>query len=203
MRIRRLLIAIACVLVSTRAGADSKLQANIVATPPHCFAAGGYCWNSGAACTIDDSPCAAATMSPKSRISLDGRMIVRAKIFGVTDASGAPLTTGPAETATDNLVLKLTLSTCARGGGQSPCSDTTDVYLKVVVTEGRANLRIDLASVLDLRAGDPLTWAGMQLLSPAPSSCGGDNSAVQVVFRIDNDACDSGIVRGSAGVVAR
>src|SRR5262245_37775559 len=96
----------------TSALAGTKAQMSIVPTPADCFVGPGFCQNVSAACGFDNSECALATVSPKSKVKIDGKLKLTANIKGVTDFAGVLMTTGPAETAPDNLVLRLTLSTC-------------------------------------------------------------------------------------------
>src|SRR5262245_48298576 len=100
------LLGCALLLLAAGAHAGTKVQLNIVPTPPDCYVGPGFCQNVVASCGVDNSECALATMSPKSKFKLDGKRHLKVKVKGVTDVAGATITTGPAETATDNLVLK-------------------------------------------------------------------------------------------------
>ena len=112
MRTCSLRFAAVMLVFGTSALAGTKMQMNIVPTPADCFVGPGFCQNVSAGCGVDNSECALATVSPKSKVKIDGKLKVKASIKGVTDVAGVLMTTGPAETATDNLVLRLTVSEC-------------------------------------------------------------------------------------------
>jgi len=185
--------------------AGTGVQMNIAPSPADCFVGPGFCLNVDGSCFIDNSECALGTVSAKSKIKIKGDLSVSANFKGVTDVAGATLTTGPAETAVDNLVLKIGLSTCPVDTGSPPiCDDPTNVYLKVVLTDGKGKLKIDLAPVLGLTAGNPVNVLGVTLLgSPGGGNCLGDNSTADVTTRINDGTCEAtGIVRGIGGLVA-
>jgi hypothetical protein len=115
------------------------------------------------------------------------------------------MTTGPAETAVDNLVLKIGLSACPVDTGSPPmCDDPSNVYLKVVLTGGEADLNIDLAPVFPgLLAGNPFAVLGVTLLgAPGGGNCVGTNSTTDITARLNDSTCEaSSIVRGVGGFV--
>lgn len=202
MQSRSVFLAIAIVLAGTQALAGSRFQANIVVSPPDCYGGLLSCLNVNTSCSFDNSECALGTMSPKSQLRIDGKLRLRTKLAGITDSAGLPLTTGPAETAADNLILQLVTSNCPVDTGLPACDTTQKVYLKVVVTDGAAKLDIDLAPVFALSAGSPFVVTSVKLLGSTPLACAGDNSPAGILGRIDDAAnCDIGIVRGNGGVL--
>ncbi len=173
---------------------------------PDCFTGPGFCLNVPLSCSFDNSECALATLSAKgSKLSLDGKLQLKASVKGVTDGTGTLMTTGPAVTATDNLVLKVVVSTCPVDTGSPPiCDDPTDVYVKLVLTKkGKGKLKVDLGPVLALPPGSPFAVLGAALVVPGgnPGDCAGDNSASAITTRLNDATCSSGIVRGVAGMV--
>ena len=96
MRTRVMLLGV--MLVATPAFAGSKLQLNIVPTPPDCFGGLGQCLNSGAGCgdVLGNTDCVAVGVSAKSKVSLDGKLSLKGTLQGVVDNAGAPVTTGVA-----------------------------------------------------------------------------------------------------------
>ena len=203
MRARPFVVASTLFLLTGGATAGTKVQMNIVPTPPDCFVGPGFCLNVAAGCTIDNSECALGTMSSKSKVKLDGKRAVSASIKGVTDVAGALLTTGPAETALDNLVLKIVLSACPVDTGSPPiCDDATNVFLKVVLEEGKGSVKTTLPD-LGLLVGSPVGVLGVSLVVPGanPGDCPGTNSTADIAARLNDATCDTGVVRGVAGIV--
>jgi hypothetical protein len=172
-------------------------------TPPDCFLGPNFCLNVDLGCAIDNSDCALGTVSSKSKVKMKGTLELKAKIKGVTDGTGALMTTGPAENAVDNLVLKISLSACPVDTGAPPiCDDLSNVYLKVPLTDGKAKLMIDLAPVLALPAGTPINVLGVALLGvPGGGNCLGTNSTADITTRLNDATCETGIVRGVGGVL--
>ena len=186
----------------TYALAGTKTQMNIVPTPADCFVGPGFCQNVSAGCGIDNSECALATMSPKSKVKIDGKLKVKASIKGVTDVAGVLMTTGPAETAIDNLVLRLTLSECGVDIASPPlCDEPTNVYLKVVLTDGKGKLNLDLGTVFTEPPGSPFAVLSVALIVPGGglTDCPGTNSPADVTGRLNDPTCDVGIPRGIGG----
>lgn len=170
----------AALLLATTGLAGTKAQMNIVPTPADCFVGPGFCLNVAAGCGLDNSDCAAGTMSPKSKFKLDGKKVLKAKIKGVTD----------------NMV---TLSVCPVDTGAPPiCDDPTSLYLKVVLTDGKGSLNLDLAPVaFGAPAGTPIALLGVTLwAAPGVGDCPGTNSAADITTRLNDGTCESnGIVR--------
>jgi hypothetical protein len=195
-------VALVCVFASPALG-GSKFQTNIIATPPDCFVIAGGCLNVNLGCGIDNSECALGTMSNKSKVKIKGTLELKAKIKGVTDGTGALMTTGPAEGAADNLVLKIALSTCPVDTATPPfCDDPSTVYLKVPLTEGKAGLIVDLAPVFSLAAGTTINVLGVALLdAPGAFVCLGTNSTVDIMARLNDATCENGIIRGVGGLL--
>ena len=202
---RSILFAAALLLWSTLALAGTKVQMNIVPTPPDCLVAGLFCLNVDAGCGGDNNDCAPGTMSEKSKVKIKDTLQLKATIKGVTDGTGALMTTGPAEDADDNLVLKVALSTCPVDTASPPiCDDPANIYLKVVLTNGKGKLTVDLAPVLLLGAGSPVNVMGVALLGAAGGgNCLGSNSTADIAARINDGTCDSIIVRGVGGLVTK
>ena len=204
------LVGFAAVLLATGAYAGTKFQMNIVPTASDCFI-GGNCLNVSSSCSDPggNSDCVLGTLSPKSMVKLDGKRHLKGTVKGVTDNTGALMTTGPAETATDNLVLKLSLTNCLGAvDSGSPCNSstpTTSVYLKVVLTNGKGKLKVDLSTVAGLgAAGAPIAVSGVSVLGAPgnPGDCPGTNSATDVATRLNDATCESSsVVRGVGGVV--
>ena len=142
-------------------------------------------------------------MSPKSKVTIPDTLKVTGTIQGVTDVAGALETTGPAESASDNPVLKIALSTCPVDTGAPPiCDDVTNVYLKVVLKAGKGKVKVDLSPVFPgLTSGSPFAVLGVALLEvPGPGNCVGTNSAADITARLNDTTCESsGIVRGIGG----
>jgi len=204
MRTRWLLLVSTVLGLGAPVLAGTKVSMNIVPAPPDCFAGPGFCLNVGAGCFVDNSDCALATLSSKSKVTLDGKRKLKVAIKGVTDVTGALMTTGPAEATDGNPVLKLALSLCPVDTGAPPiCDDITAVYLKVVLTGGQAKLALDLAPVLSTTVGQPVAVLGVSLLeAPTAGSCLGTNSTVDITTRLNDASCDIGIVRGVGGILA-
>src|SRR5262245_52501751 len=193
-------------LLGTSALAGTKTQMNIVPTPADCFVGPGFCQNVSAACGFDNSECALATVSPKSKVKIDGKLKLTASIKGVTDVAGVLMTTGPAETASDNLVLRLTLSTCGVDLAAPPlCDEPTNVYLKVVLTDGKGKLKLDLGPVFAEPPGSPFAVLGVALVVPIGGvlDCPGTNSSGDITTRLNDATCDAGIPRGIGGLLRR
>ena len=208
MKTASLLLGFAVLLLATVAGAGTKAQMTIVPSPADCFTGPGFCMNVVSGCaTLDNSDCVLGTMSPKSTFKINGKRHLKAKIKGVTDNTGALMTTGPAETATDNLVLKVTVSACPVDTGSPPiCDDPTGIYLKVVLTGGKGRLNLDLSTVAALGpVGNPFALLGVSLWgAPAnPGDCAGTNSPADVATRVNDSTCEtSNVVRGVGGLIA-
>ena len=147
MHVRKVLPILILLGAGTPVLAGLKLQLNVVPTPPDCsISAGSACLNSGAGCSdiAGNSDCVAVGVSPKSKVSLDGNLLLKASLVGVVDNSNAPVTTG-AEGSADNYVLQMGLQTCTVDAGEIPyCSANHDVYAKVVLAGGKGKLKLDL-----------------------------------------------------------
>src|SRR5215510_7720102 len=112
MRLRATVFALIAFGAAAQALAASKLQMNIVPSPPDCYI-GGACLNSGASCSDigGNTDCVTAGVDPKSKVTLDGKLGLKASLKGVVDNTGALVTTG-VEGAADNFVLQIGLQTC-------------------------------------------------------------------------------------------
>jgi hypothetical protein len=143
-------------------------------------------------------------MSAKSKVKIDGKLKLKAMISGVTDVTGALMTTGPAETATNNLVLRLILSECGVDLASPPlCDEPTNVYLKVVLTGGKGKLGLELGTVFAEPVGSPFAVLSVALVeqSAVPGDCPGTNSPADITARLNDSTCDIGIPRGVGGFV--
>lgn len=206
MRLRAQLSILIVLSATTPVFAGGQLQMNILPTPPDCFA-GGACLNSGATC-IDiggNSDCIAVGVSPKSKVSLDGKLGLKGTLQGVVDNAGAPVTTGP-EGAVDNYVLQMGLQTCTPDVIEIPyCSAVHDVYVKVVLTAGKGKLKIDLKPVFSgsFLPGTAFRVNHVALITPRGlGNCLGTNSTVDVTARLNDATCNDGIgILGVGGVV--
>ncbi len=189
--------------------AGLKLQLNIVPAPPDCSAAaGGACLNSGAGCSDigGNTDCVAVGVSPKSKVSLDGNLLLKANLVGVVDNSNAPVTTG-AEGAADNYVLQMGLQTCTVDAGEIPyCSANHDVYAKVVLVSGKGKLKLDLKPVLGTpTAGTAFRVNHVALITPrAGGNCLGTNSTGDLTTRVNDSTCNDGVgILGVGGVAVQ
>jgi hypothetical protein len=206
----RSIVALAVVaLAAVPAFAGSKAQMNLIPRTPDC-SIDGFCLNSGDACpdSSANAACAPATVSPKSKVKLDGKLQLKGTIKGVTTIAGAPLTTGPADTATDNLILKVGLRLCPLDTGDlSQCASTQSVYVKVVLTGGLAKLNVSLAPVFaSLPVGSPVVMTGLTLFTPVPfpGPCLGGNASADLIARLNDPSCEaSQVVRALGGVVTQ
>ena len=206
MKTAALLLSSVTLLLATAVGARTKVQMNIIPSPPDCFTGPSFCFNVASACAMpDNSDCVLGTMSAKSKFKFNGKKRLKAKIKDVTDNTGALMTTGPADTATDNLVLKVGLSACPVDNGVPACDVASNLYLKVVLTDGDGSLDLDLASLGTLgAAGNPIAILGVRLLgAPAnPGDCPGTNSILDIQTRVNDATCESSsVVRGTGGVL--
>ncbi len=183
-------------LVGGTVFAGTKAQMNIVPTKPDCFLGGNICLNDGAACFVDNSECAGASMSSSSKFKIDGTLVLKGTVKKVTDNSGTLVTTG-AEGAADNFIFKLTLTVCVIDNGPPSCQETENIYIKVPLTNGTGKMNVSLATVLaglsiPVGSGDPLMIGGGGLLAPATSGCTGDNASGNITARLNDSNCESG-----------
>src|SRR5262249_32651041 len=209
MHLRGVLAVATMLSAGTSVFAGGKMQLNIVPTPADCSAAaGGACLNTGASCGDigGNTDCIAAGVSAKSKVSLDGNLVLKASLAGVVDNSGAAVTTG-AEGAADNYVLQMGLQTCTVDAGEIPyCSANHDVYIKVVLVAGKGKIKLDLAPVL----GTPSTGIAFRvnhvaLISPrSGGNCLGTNSTTDLTTRVNDSTCNDGVgIVGVGGVVVQ
>src|SRR5262249_39206486 len=133
MRLQKAIVVLVLGIAGPVFGGGTKLQMNIIPSPPDCSFPG--CLNSAAACADlgGNTDCIANGVPPKSKVSLDGNLLLKATLKDVLTNSGPPASTG-AEGAVDNYVLHLGLQTCTPDVVEIPyCSAAQDVYLKVVL----------------------------------------------------------------------
>jgi hypothetical protein len=205
MHVRASLIALIALGAATPAFAGTKLQLNILPTPPDCFV-GGACLNSGVAC-LDiggNTDCIAAGVSPKSKVSLDGKLALKGSLQGVVDNGGSPVTTG-AEGAVDNYVLQVGLQTCTPDTTEVPyCTAIHDVYVKVVLKNGKGTIKVDLNPVFSgsFTPGTAFRVNHVALITPRGGGmCLGTNSTVDITARLNDGTCNDGIgILGVGGV---
>ncbi len=209
MRVREVLPVLFLLGAVTPVFAGSKLQMNVVPTPPDCSAAaGGACLNSGVGCSDigGNTDCVAVGVSAKSKVSLDGNLVLKANLQGVVDNSSMPVTTG-AEGASDNYVLQMGVQTCTVDAGEIPyCSANHDVYAKVVLTLGKGKLKLDLKPVLGSPAvGTAFRVNQVALITPrAGGNCLGTNSTGDLTARLNDGTCNDGVgILGVGGVVVQ
>lgn len=202
---RARILSLALVLLASPALAGTKLQFNVVPTPPDCFGGLGVCLNSGAGCgdIIGNSDCVAVGVSPKSKVSLDGKFILKGTLQGVVDNGGAPVTTG-VEGAADNYVLQVGLQTCTPDVAEVPyCNTPQDVYVKVVLAGGKGKLKVDLKPVFGaFTAGAAFRVNHLALITPrAGGDCLGTNSSADLTTRLNDATCNDGIgILGVGGI---
>src|SRR5262245_2424733 len=184
-------------------GGGTKLQMNIIASPPDCSVAG--CLNSAAACADlgGNTDCVANGVSSKSKVSIDGNLLLKANLSGVLTNSGTPASTG-AEGAVDNYVLQMGLQTCTVDVIEIPyCSAPQDVYLKVVLAAGKGKLKVDLKRVFpSFGVGSAFRVNHVALITPrAGGNCLGTNSTVDITSRLNDATCNDGVgILGVGGV---
>lgn len=209
---RRTLVTLVGLLgLAVQAGASTKYQTNLVPTPADCFGGLGVCLNNGASCNDpnNNSDCTASSISPRSSVTLDGKLRVKYSLRGVLNSAGALVTTGP-EGASDNYLLDVEVRVCVADVGEIPyCGSsnipTTHLYIEVPLSSGIAKGKIDLRPVLtgpsvNLSTGTSLVVSRVSLLTPHPV-CSGTNSATDIAARI-NQGCNDGVgVLAVPGVV--
>lgn len=199
------LIVLGFVLLASPAFAGSKLQLNIVPTPPDCFGGLGQCLNSGAGCSdvIGNTDCVAVGVSSKSKVSLDGKLVLKGTLQGVVDNAGAAVSTG-VEGAVDNYVLQIGLQTCTPDVGEIPyCNTPQDVYVKVVLAGGKGKIKVDLKPVFGgFTAGAAFRVNHVALITPrAGGNCLGTNSTADLTTRLNDGTCNDGIgILGVGGI---
>ena len=205
MRARMLFFGV--VLLASPAFAGTKLQLNVVPTPPDCFGGLGQCLNSGAGCAdiIGNSDCVAVGLSSKSKISVDGKLVVKGTLQGVVDNAGAPVTTG-AEGSVDNYVLQVGLQTCTADVGEIPyCNTPQDVYVKVVLAGGKGKVKVDLKPVFGAAAGTAFRVNHVALITPRMGgNCLGTNSTPDLTTRLNDGTCNDGVgILGVGGIAVQ
>ena len=204
MRVRAKLSVIVVVCAAAPVFAGTKLQMNIIPSPADCSFPG--CLNSGAACADlgGNSDCVAVGVSSKSKVSLDGKLILKATLKEVVDNAGAPVTTG-AEGAADNYVLQVGLQTCTIDVVEIPyCSAIHDVYVKVVLDTGKGRIKLDLKPVFPgFVTGTAFRVNHVALITPrGGGNCLGTNSTVDLTARLNDGTCNDGTgILGVGGVV--
>lgn len=196
-------------LVAAPAFAGSKLQLNIVPTPPDCSAAaGGACLNSGVGCgdIAGNTDCVAVGVSAKSKVALDGKLALKGTMQGVVDNSGALVTTGPVGAA-DNYVLEMALQTCTVDAGEIPyCTAAQTVYVKVVLKAGKGSIKVDLKPVFPAAAaGTAFRVSHVALITPrSGGNCLGTNSTADLTARLNDATCDDGVgILGVGGIAVQ
>ena len=206
MRARALFLGV--LLVASPAVAGSKLQLNVVPTPPDCFGGLGVCLNSGAGCgdIIGNTDCVAVGVSAKSKVALDGKLVLKGTLLGVVDNGGASVTTGP-EGAVDNYVLQVGLQTCTPDVGEVPyCNTPQDVYAKVVLKGGKGTLKLDLKPVFPgFGSGTSFRVNHVALITPrSGGNCLGTNSTADLTTRLNDGTCNDGVgILGVGGIAVQ
>lgn len=193
---RSLALAAALLAVGRPALGGSKVQMNLVPTPPDCHTATSLCLNSGAGCVPpDNAQCAGATLLPTSKFSVDGKLRLKGSVKKVRDHAGELVTTGP-EGGDDNYVFRLRIKRCVVDKGIPPCNETDAIYVKVALSGGDGKFILDLAPVLGALtpgsdAGDGITISSAALMTaPAPGACAGTNASADLVGRLNLAGCD-------------
>lgn len=205
MTTARVIAALSVFVLVQSTLAGTKMQMNIVPTPPDCSGGPMICLNSDAACfdIAGNSDCVALGVSPKSKVKLDGKLQLKGTMLAVKDNTGALVTTGP-EGAADNYVLQMGLQTCTVDAVEIPyCSANQDVYVKVVITGGKGKIKVDLKPVfVSLAVGTALRVNHVALMTPrGGGNCLGDNSGPSLTARLNDGTCNSGTgVLGVGGV---
>ena len=193
-------------LVGTPAFAGSKVLMNIVPTPPDCHNTTSLCLNSGAVCTpaLGNAQCAAATLSPVSKFSVDGKLKLKGSLKKVRDEHGTLVTTGP-EGSDDNYVFRLRLKRCVPDKGTPVCNETDTVYVKVALAAGNGKFTVSLEPVMEMlspqsESGTGVTIGSAALLTPpAPGACLGANAPLDLIGRLDVVGCDGAGTLGVGG----
>ena len=82
------------------------------------------------------------------------------------------------------------------------CDEPTNVYLKVVLTDGKGKLNLDLGTVF-AEPPIPLRRAERRVDSARWGllDCPGTNSPADVTGRLNDPTCDTGIGRGIGGLL--
>ena len=207
---RRLILGATLLALCAPAFGRNAVLMNIVATPPDCHNGSGICLNSGIACTaaLGNAQCAAATMSPASKFSLDGKLRLKGSIKRVRDGLGALVTTGP-EGSDDNYIFRLRLKRCLPDKGIPACNETDSIYVKVALIGGDGKFAVYLADVLSALSpqslpGDGVTISSAVLMTPpAPGACAGANAAEDLVARLDLVGCDGAGTLGAGGLMVQ
>lgn len=202
---RSLVLGAALLALGAPAFGGNKVLMSIVPTPPDCHNTIGVCLNSGALCTPPgNAQCAAATLSPASKFSLDGKLKLKGSVKKVRDHTGVLVTTGP-EGSDDNYVFRLRLKRCLPDKGTPVCNETDSVYVKVALVAGNGKFSVSLHPVMEVLSpssepGDGVTIGSASLMTPpAPGACGGANTAADLVARLDVVGCDGPGTLGVGG----
>jgi hypothetical protein len=197
---------VAMVAAASGASAGTKLQTNVAPTPPDCFIAGSFCLNSGASCSIDNSECALASVSPRSSVSLTGKLQLKGSFRDVRDNLGALVTTGVVGSA-DNYVVQIGLQSCTVDNSEMPYCGVVnqDVFVKLALTKGKGSFKLDLRPVFPLLTfteGTPLRINHVALITPrAGGNCLGTNSGTDLLARLNDATCNDGIgILGVGGI---
>jgi hypothetical protein len=204
MRIPPTLFFVALLFGATPVLAGTKIQLNIIPSPPDCYI-GGACLNSGASCfdVGGNSDCVVVGVSPKSKVSLDGKLQLKATLQGVVDNGGVLVTTG-VEGAIDNYVLQMGLQTCTQDAAEVPyCTAIHDVYAKVVLENGKGKVKIDLKPVFPgYVVGTAFRVNHVALITPRGiGNCLGTNSTANLMARLNDATCNDGVgILGVGGV---
>ncbi|MFN8601593.1 MAG: hypothetical protein U0842_14085 [Candidatus Binatia bacterium] len=200
---RALLSLTLLLALASSAAAGTKYKVNLVPTPADCFGGLGICLNNGNSCNDPEqnSDCTAPGLSPKSTVSIDGKMRLQVSLKEVRDPTGGLVTTGPAGAA-DTYVLDVSLHGCVVDAGEIPycggaASGSTHLYVKVPLVGGRTNTKVDLHGVTVggnpiAAAGDTLRIEQVSLLRPQPF-CPGTNSASDISARLTGFTCNDGV----------
>jgi len=200
-RVRLSVLAFLCAAAPAVGG--TKLSMNFVSSPPDCAVGPSVCLNSGAGCSFDNSECALAGVSSKSKVSLDGKLALKASFKDVKDNAGLLVTTGPVG-AVDNYVLQAGLQTCTVDVIEIPyCSADQNVYVKVVLSEGKGSVSVDLKPVFpSFASGSAFRVNHVALITPrGGGSCLGTNATLDLATRLNDSTCNDGVgILGVGGV---
>jgi hypothetical protein len=181
------------------------VRMTLVPVPAVC-GSGATCRNGKpGACTVDVD-CDVGMLAPRSKLSFSGKKLkVTASLSGVTDASGALVTTDGVSGSSDDYILTMHATICdwADVLGCTPTEILTGgVSLKVDLGKGKGKLKVDLSGLLSgLPDGLALAVHGAELRLPPtnPASCPGDNSSAGLSSRVNVAACQTGALVGMGG----
>jgi hypothetical protein len=202
-----LLLAPLLLLPAAAWAGGTSVRMTLVPVPAVC-GTGAVCRNgTPGVCTVD-ADCNAGALAPKSKLSLGGKKLqVKVSLVGVTDASGALVTTDGVAGSPDDYILTLHATICDWAdllGCSASEILTGGVALKVDLVKGKAKLKVDLSGLL---GGQPdglalgIHGAQLQLPPTNPGACPGDNSPTGLSARPNPTACETGALVGLGGIL--